>query len=174
MRPLLLVPGYRNSGPGHWQTLFEAELPGARRVEMPSFEYPRRQGWLRALDREIARCAEPPVLVAHSLGCIAVAHWARWSRQPVHGAFLVAPCDVEKSEALSALRDFAPLPAEPLPFPSMVVVSTDDPFIDVVRAQSLAFAWNARLHVIERCGHFNVASGFGPWPDGSALLSELL
>jgi predicted alpha/beta hydrolase family esterase len=114
------------------------------------------------------------VLVAHSLGCIAVAHWARSSRRAVHGAFLVAPCDVEKSGVPPAIRGFAPIPAEPFAFPAAVVVSTDDPFLDLVRGQSLAFSWGARLHVVERCGHINVEAGFGPWPDGEALLWELL
>jgi predicted alpha/beta hydrolase family esterase len=174
MRPILIVPGYRDSGPGHWQTLFEAEFLGTRRVAMPSFDRPVLHEWVGSLEEAVAACAEPPVLVAHSLGCIAVAHWATATAQAVHGAFLVAPCDVEKVSGLESLRDFAPIPVEPLPFPALVVVSTDDPFLDVIRGHSLAFSWGARLHQIERCGHVNVESGFGAWPDGQALLGELL
>src|SRR5262245_55598951 len=93
-RPILIVPGYRNSGPGHWQTRFEARFPSAQRVEMPCFERPTREAWVGALDRAIAACAQPPVLVAHSLGCIAVAHRAQKATREVRGALLVAPCDV--------------------------------------------------------------------------------
>ena len=174
MHPILIVPGYRNSGAGHWQTLFEKEFAGTRRVQMPSFDRPVRGEWVEALDRAIAACEEPPVLVAHSLGCIAVAHWARGARRAVHGSFLVAPCDVEKSSDLAALRDFAPIPLEPLEFPTVVVVSTNDPYLELARADGLAFAWDARLHVIENAGHLNTSAGYGPWPDGEALLWELL
>lgn len=174
MRPILIVPGYRGSGPEHWQTHFEETFAGARRVAMPSFDEPERSAWVDALERAVASCERPPVLVAHSLGCIAVAHWASASRRPLRGALLVAPCDVEKGGAAAALRGFAPLPSEPFGFPARVVASTDDPYLDLVRAQSLAFSWGARLRVLEGAGHINVEAGFGPWPEGEALLGELL
>lgn len=174
MRPILIVPGYRNSGEGHWQTLFEARFARARRVRMPCFEQPALGEWVDALDAAVARCARAPVLVAHSLGCIAVAHWARDTTRRVHGALLVAPCDVEKGELPPALRAFAPAPLDRLAFPSVLVASTDDPYLELTRAGDLAFAWGSRRHVVERGGHINVASGHGPWPEGEALLSELL
>jgi len=174
MRPILIVPGYRNSGKGHWQTLFEARFPGARRVQMPCFEQPSLPGWVAALDDKVARCARPPVLVAHSLGCIAVAHWARATMRPVHAALLVAPCDVEKGELPSMLRAFAPAPLERLAFPSALVASTNDPYLELTRAGDLAFAWGSRAHVIEGAGHINVASGHGDWPYGEALLAAML
>ena len=112
MRPILIVPGYRDSGPEHWQTLFETKLPGADRVRMPSFDVPDPEGWLVELDRAIAAAPAPPVLVAHSLGCIAVARWSAARRRPVHGALLVAPADVEKRALPAPVRAFAPIPTE--------------------------------------------------------------
>ena len=173
-RPILIVPGYRNSGPGHWQTLFEARFATARRVHMPCFEEPARDAWVGALDRAVAACAAPPVLVAHSLGCIAVAHWAQRATRRVHAALLVAPCDVEKSDLPGCLRGFAPLPQGPLCFPARLVASTNDPYVELNRAGEMAFAWGARTHVVENGGHLNTASGHGPWPEGEALLSALL
>ena len=172
--PILIVPGYRGSGPDHWQTLLERKLAVASRVEMPSWTEPRRPDWVFALEHAVARCAVPPVLVAHSLGCIAVAHWATTTRRRARGALLVAPCDVDRPVLAGALRDFAPLPREKLDFPSLIAASTDDPYLEVERARDLAHDWGARLHVLGARGHVNVASGFGPWFEGEALLAELL
>ena len=174
MRPILIVPGYGDSGPGHWQTLFETKLPGAERVRMPSFDAPDPTGWVAELDRAIAAAPAPPVLVAHSLGCIAVARWSAAHRRPVHGALLVAPADVEKSALPAPVRAFAPIPSEALPFPSILVASTNDPYLELVRAQSLASSWEAFLQVVPDGGHLNVESGHGSWLDGELLLGELL
>jgi hypothetical protein len=172
MRPVLIVPGYGNSGPGHWQSLLEASL-NAKRVEMPNWSFPRKVPWVDALDQAFSAFNEAPILVAHSLGCIAVAHWARTASREVAGALLVAPTDVERSDGLEILRGFAPIPKSRLPFSSMVVASDDDPFIAEARARDLARAWGSRFHLLHGAGHINTESGFGPWPAGEALLQEL-
>jgi len=177
MRPILIVPGYTNSGPGHWQSLWEAAMPTARRVQMPSWEHPRRIEWAAALDEAIARAGdtgETPLLVAHSLGCLAVVHWALDGGQPVHGALLVAPPDVERPDTLEILRDFAPIPRFGLPFPSRVVASSDDPYVSIDRARAFAEAWGSDFTDLGPRGHVNTASGFGEWPRGEALLADLL
>lgn len=172
--PILIVPGYRGSGPGHWQSILARKLPTALRVEMPSWTEPRCDAWVAALEGAVASCAPPPVLVAHSLGCVAVVHWAARSLRPVAAALLVAPCDVERPVLAGALRDFAPLPRMQLRFPSRIAASSNDAYLDLERAGDLAHDWGARLDVLGARGHINVASGFGPWPEGEALLGELL
>ena len=172
MSSLLVVPGYQGSGPDHWQTHLERKL-GARRVVMPSWTHPVREDWVAAIEREVAACQEPPLLVAHSLGCIAVAHWAAQSRRAAAGALLVAPCDVERRDLPAPLQSFAPVPEQPLRFPAQLAASTDDPYLRIDRASALARVWRARLRVIGALGHINAASGFGPWPGGEALLDEL-
>ena len=177
MPQILIVPGYQNSGPGHWQSLWEAQMADARRVEMPNWEFPRRVEWIEALDDAIRRANEeggPPLLVAHSLGCLAVVHWAQEGGQPVHGALLVAPPDVERPDTLEILRDFAPIPHFGLPFPSRVVASSDDPYVSRERARAFAEAWGSAFTELGPRGHINTASGFGEWPRGEALLAELL
>jgi predicted alpha/beta hydrolase family esterase len=114
------------------------------------------------------------VLVAHSLGCVTVAHWATDHRHEVAGALLVAPPDVEHDWAAEVVRDFAPIPLAPLPFASIVVASTDDPYADIGRAESWACAWGSRFVSLGPAGHINADSGFGPWPEGLALLDELI
>ena len=173
-RPILIVPGYHGSGPGHWQSLWEKSLPGARRVLMPSWEEPRRDAWVEALDRAIRACAEPPVLVGHSLGAVTIVHWAQGVRLPVHGALLVAPCDVDDSRSPDPIRSFAPVPIGKLDFPTLAVVSKDDPYLGYERALAFAHGWGARLVLVGACGHINAEAGFGPWAEGEAFLRELL
>ena len=173
MAILLIVPGYQNSGPGHWQSLWEAGLRDARRVEMPSWDFPRKVDWVETLDEAIAACPEPPLLVGHSLGCLAIAHWAGSHDREVRGALLAAPNDPERPEAPEATRSFAPLPRRRLPFPAILAASADDPFMDPARARQLAADWGARFVELGPCGHLNLASGHGPWPRGEALLADL-
>ncbi len=180
--PIILVPGYQNSGPGHWQSLWEASLKGALRVEMPNWEFPRRAEWMEALDDLLAHAWQetetPAVLVGHSLGCLAIVHWAAdaffSARWPVKAALLVVPADVDREDGLEGLRNFGPIPRGRLPFPSRVVASTNDPFLTPERAQSFADSWGSQFTNVGACGHMNTASGFGEWPRGEALLLDLL
>jgi predicted alpha/beta hydrolase family esterase len=175
--PYLLVPGWGDSGPEHWQTLWQPEL-GAARVNVGDWFDARKDVWIAALTDAIAvlarRDPRPPVLVAHSLGCIAIAHWAQAIRRPVRAAFLVAPADVESAPGLTMLRTFAPLPRERLPFTSLVVTSDDDEYVTVSRADAFATSWGSELHVVPGVGHLNTASGLGRWPLGRALLDALV
>jgi uncharacterized protein len=166
----LIVPGWAGSGPDHWQTAWQDEL-GASRIAMVDWCDPRRETWVAAIDEAVAAHPTPPTVIAHSLGCIATAHWAQRQRRPVRAALLVAPADVERH---TTLGDFAPLPREPLPFPSTVVTSDDDPYIAQDRAAALATDWGSDLHVIARGGHLNAASKLGSWPRGRAVLARLL
>ncbi|MDV7395191.1 alpha/beta hydrolase, partial [Arthrospira platensis SPKY1] len=87
-----MVPGWRNSEPAHWQSLWEARLPGARRVVQDDWLFPRRASWVTRLSEAILDAREERVvLVAHSLGCMAVAHLAPEVAARVDAALLVAP-----------------------------------------------------------------------------------
>jgi hypothetical protein len=137
---------------------------------------PRLDDWLAALDRQIRACPTPPVLAAHSLACPLVAHWATRNRRiGVKAALLVAPADVESpAHTPDEVRNFSPIPLGPLPFPSIVVASDDDPFVTPARARAFAQAWGGRLVMLSRAGHINADAGFGPWPEGLRLLAELV
>ena len=50
----------------------------------------RKTSVLRRCKRAVGTASKPPVLVAHSLACLLVAHWQLVSTAPVTGAFLVA------------------------------------------------------------------------------------
>ena len=113
------------------------------------------------------------VLIAHSLGCVAVAHWAAAFGHRLRGALLVAPVDVETPGfAAFPTTGFKPMPLQQLPFPSTVVASTTDEWVTLGRARQFANAWGSEFIDIGAAGHINAASGHGSWPEGLALLQK--
>ena len=173
---VLILPGFGDSGPGHWQTQWERQR-GYTRVEQDDWGRPDRDAWVERLQGVIARGgATPVILVAHSLGCVLAAHWAvRHGPAPVRGALLVAPPDVDEMQHMvPEIASFAPAPRMPLGFPAVVVMSRDDPYADPAATTALATAWGARLVDVGACGHINTDAGFGEWPQGLALLDEML
>jgi predicted alpha/beta hydrolase family esterase len=173
---VLVVPGLYNSGPGHWQTLWEKEY-GFARVEQAEWDLPRCEDWVRTLDETVSAQQVKVVLVAHSLGCIAVAHWASGAGadvcRKVKGALLVAPSDCERVDFPPGAVGFKPIPRGRLPFRSVVVASTTDPYIPIERSEELAKWWGSTFVNVGACGHITTADGFGSWPQGLALLDEL-
>ena len=175
VRPqVLIVPGWGNSGPDHWQTLWQADEPDWLRVQQRDWERPGAVAWLAAIDECVSGLAAPPVLVGHSLGAIAIVKWAAIRKGRAAGAFLVAPVDVEAFDCPSALRPFAPIPRRAIPFPVQVVASHDDPYASPARASGFAASWGAAFTDIGNAGHINSDSGHGRWPEGRALLEALL
>lgn len=169
----LLVPGWKDSGPGHWQTLWEQQLPNARRLRQRDWEHPERGEWLATLSAAVDQATSPVLLIAHSLGCLISASLPVPLRGKVAGALLVAPADVERPHAPACLQSFAPVPRQPLPFQSVVVASDDDPYCRLERAHQFAQDWGSRLVVLEQAGHINADSGLGQWPQGLKLLGAL-
>lgn len=177
--PLILtVPGLNNSGPGHWQTLWEERLDNCVRVDLGTWDRPHRNTWVNKLNLAIAGADRPVVLAAHSLGCLAVAWWASLERpRPDHrvlGALLVAPPEVDFFPADERLSGFAPTPRGPLPFPSILAASRNDPYMGIRMARRLAQSWGSGFADAGAIGHINADSGIGDWPFGRFLLGRIL
>ena len=170
----LIIPGYHGSETGHWQRHWAADHPSVEVVEQEDWDHPILSDWLHVLEAHLA-AAPGAILVAHSLGCALVAHLAgRSSASHIGGALLVAPADADAGARQDPVfADFAPLPTRALPFPSIVVASRNDPYMGFGRATELADQWGAGLVDLGEAGHINVASGYGPWPDG-VILAEAL
>ena len=173
---ILIVPGWGNSGPDHWQTRWQRKLSTARRVEQADWETPLRDDWVGRLVEAVAVAQKPVVIVAHSLGATTAVHAA--AKLPpglVAGAFLVAPPDLESLDVWPAKNGgFAPVPMTPLPFPSALVASSNDPYCSIDRARTFAAAWGSSLLEAGAAGHINTESGHGPWPEGLMQLGALL
>lgn len=171
MVTLVIVPGWRDSGPGHWQTLWAEQIPGAVRVHQDDWVTPVRTAWVASIGQTVLDAPGPVVIAAHSLGCIATTHLPPEVAAKIQGALLVAPADPERR---GILADFAPVPYQPLPYRSVLVASSNDPFCPVRTAGAYARAWGSEFVRLQGAGHINVEAGFGPWPLGLALLQSLL
>ncbi len=174
---ILIIPGFNGSGPDHWQTLWEKQY-GGERVSQRDWTRPDVEEWVASLDAALAEDAEQVVLVAHSLGCLTVAHWTQThpgNTARVRGALLVAPPDVESAANIPAsMRKFALNRQIQLPFSSILVGSENDPFMTATAAKRLSRLWGCRFVNAGAVGHINTDSKHGPWPQGEALLRDLL
>ncbi len=172
---ILIVPGLGGSGPEHWQSRWQTKLSTARRVVQKDFERPRLEAWRRRIVAEVEAAEKPVVLVAHSLGVLAVAHTAGELKGKVRGAFLVAPPTARAIAEVDAIdEDFGAVPMAPLPFPAVLVASRNDSYAQYADAEELARAWRARLVDAGIAGHINAESGHGPWPEGLLHFAKFL
>jgi len=167
----LNIPGLSNSGVKHWQTIWEQQHPSLfKRVRQKNWFQPDKDEWVTTLSKSIVNLSSPVILVAHSLGCITVTHWARnYDTSMVKGALLVAPADVEKSEQ-ECFKTFSPVPLGKLPFPSIVVASTNDNYISMERSAKWAAYWGSKFICIGDKGHINAQSGLNDWEEGRSFL----
>ena len=181
---VLIVPGLRDQVAQHWQTLLEADLRQAGRpvrsvppMGREDLDCARK---VAAIEREAAAIEGPFVIVAHSGGCIMVAHWAAQTRRTVHGALLATPPDFDAAmpsgyPTIEALQHggWFPVPRQVLPFRSIVAASRDDPLGRFERVAGLATDWGSELVDLGRVGHLNPASGYGAWPQALDLIARL-
>lgn len=172
---ILVIPGYLGSEPDHWQSRWEQKLSTARRVQQRDWAKPNRDEWVETISREIRSAKRPAVLVAHSLGVIAALHAAQQFGEKIAGAFLVAPPSEAVLREMPTIDSaFLPIPRARLPFPTIVVGSSDDPYADASSAQLLAQDIGARFIDAGAAGHINVDSGHGPWPEGSLTFAHFV
>ncbi|MGW1805289.1 RBBP9/YdeN family alpha/beta hydrolase [Streptomyces sp. NPDC002078] len=181
---VVIVPGLRDHVADHWQTLLAERLAEAGRTVRT---VPPATGNRLDLDAQVGNLAAtltpldgPVLLVAHSAGVIATVHWARRHRADVRGALLATPADLETplpdgypTPAELADHGWTPVPRAPLPFPSIVAASADDPLGAPERVAELARSWGSRLLELGAVGHLNPASGYGEWPQAEDLIRRL-
>ena len=178
---VVLVPGLRGHVEDHWQTRLAASLPGARMVTPLGRSNAGLRARVTMLDHVVQQVAGPVILVAHSAGVLVTAHWAaQYSPTRVLGALLATPPTLATElpaeyPSIAELRahGWLPIPRQPLPFPSIVAASSNDPLANPVRLGSLAASWGSRVHDLGAVGHLNPASWFGDWPEAVELIDQL-
>jgi len=174
MTNYFIVPGLGNSGPEHWQTHFEKSGNNFQRINQKEWEAPVCKDWIETIDKAVSGYElSNVVLIAHSLGCAAIAHWATVNKRKIKGAMLVSPSDTEAPNYNFPTKGFDPMPKERIDFKTMVVASTDDVWVTLDRARYFANNWNSEFISIGAAGHINVSSGFGEWKEGLEILKKL-
>ncbi|MFG2517584.1 RBBP9/YdeN family alpha/beta hydrolase [Streptomyces sp. NPDC048527] len=177
---VVIVPGLRDHVPDHWQTILANKRGDARTV--PPLENDRLNcdSQVAALDEVLSDISGTIVLIAHSAGVMTTVHWAQRHQRPIRGALLATPPDFdtplpEGHPTLEALREngWTPTPQTPLPFPSIVAASTNDPLAAFERVTDLARAWGSRLVDLGPVGHLNPACGYGEWHRAEEFIREL-
>lgn len=170
----LTIPGLHNSGPQHWQTLWENSCPQQfTRLQQKNWTNPLKDDWVNELNTCAQHTGTGLILVAHSLGAITVAHWASaYSPAYIAGALLVAPADTENTQQ-ECFKTFCPVPKNKFPFPSVVVASTNDPYCSIEKAARWSAYWGSKFICVGDKGHINAASGLGDWQEGFSVLAAL-
>lgn len=173
---ILLIPGLGDSLHGHWQHRWEHKMANARLVDQDDWNTPMLEPWLNNIEQAIIMATRPVILVGHSLGVCAIVHTAqRLKDTKVKGAYLVSPPDLDENTNVPAeALPFANVPRDPLPFPSLLIASSNDVFCTIERAADLANAWGSEFHDAGEMGHINLESGHGPWPEGLMMFTRLM
>ena len=170
---VLVLPGIGNSGPLHWQSIWEQSHPEFVRVQQRDWDNPICEEWVAVVEEAVRRAEPGVVLVAHSLACLVVAHWAAKPHLPIKAALLVAVPNSKGPNFPVEASGFSETPTQPFSFQSTVVVSDNDPYALPKYSEQLALAWGSRVVRIGSRGHINASSGLGAWPEGYELLNHL-
>ncbi len=174
MTKYFIIPGLGNSGPDHWQTWFEQSGASFQRIWQSEWDAPVCSDWINRINQALAEeDLSQVVLIGHSLGVMTIVHWAVTYGKTIKGAFLVAPSDPEDPKYTFPAKGYAPVPLKKLPFPSIVVTSSNDHWVTLERAAYFAEQWGSELVNLGEAGHINAESGHGPWPQGLDLLQQL-
>ncbi|MGO4328917.1 RBBP9/YdeN family alpha/beta hydrolase [Cupriavidus sp. 2TAF22] len=181
---VVIVPGFRDHIPEHWQSLLAERLQQQGRAVriVPQIDQDKRLRRARVanLERVVSNISGPVILVAHSVGCLITVHWAQETECTVQGVLLAAPTDYGSplppgysDPQTLADEGWTPIPRRHLKFPSIVVASRNDPLGKFERVGELAHSWGSRFVDGGEVGHLGPADGYGTWPLAEQLVQEL-
>lgn len=171
--PVLVLAGINNSGPTHWQTLWQKKYPNFVKVEHRDWDRPVCSEWVDDLELAVKKSGRDTVLVAHSMACLQVAHWAAKSTLQIHAAMLVAVPDPQGANFPQEAKGFENVPTQRFKFPSIVVASTNDAYGSAKYMEHCASNWGSKFINLGAYGHINASSGLDEWTAGYELLTSL-
>lgn len=173
---ILIIPGLGGSGENHWQSFWLKEFDNSIEVIQDDWNAPKLNNWLNKLNDSILNLDTPTILVAHSLAVSLVLHWCnQYSNPNIKGALLVAPADVDSTaHTPEIVRGFSMMPTSKIPFPSIVVASENDEYVNINRAKYFSEKWGSDFINIGHKGHINSDSNLKYWKEGQAILKKLM
>ena len=170
----VFVPGYKNSLHGHWQERWYQEGKNSHWVEQKDWDNPCCYDWVETLNALLQSIEGPILLVTHSLGGSTVVEWAKKYSANIAGAFIVAVPDVQSDNLPKEIIGYSTPPEEPLPFPSVVLASSNDFYSTLDRAAYFAHTWKSKFINLGELGHVNTDSNIGLWSEGKQLLTDFV
>jgi len=166
-KKVLLLHGWGGSDYPHWQSWLAAEL--AKKygkvsfLKFSNFDFPKLDVWKEELEAELDDF-RPNIVICHSLANTLWFHLCNDKNlKHIEKLFLVAPpsikCDIDE------LKEFFPveIPNNLNAKETILVTSTNDPFLTQNEAKELQHKLNIPMKVLENAGHINADSGFGKW-----------
>ncbi|WOT04374.1 RBBP9/YdeN family alpha/beta hydrolase [Shewanella youngdeokensis] len=181
MLNIVFVAGYGNSTKGHWQHSWSQKVSDSYNsywVEQADWDNPNCADWIDALNVLVQSLQGPILLVSHSLGGSTIVEWshkyAATGAANVLGAFMVAVPDVNSEHFPKAITGYGDAPSVKLPFPSLMLASTNDPYATLASTQKMVKQWGCRLTVMGELKHINAESNLGLWPEGYQLLTDFI
>lgn len=167
---VLILHGWGGSDFPHWQSHLASEV--AKNYGTVSFfafsnpEFPTLDVWRQELITHLEEFA-PDIIICHSLANILWFHLCNGgslhAMKKVQKLYLVAPPRLDC--AIGELSTFFPVgaPKELHAMKTLLITSTDDPYLSTHEAQLLQETLGVDMMVLQEAGHINTASGFGRW-----------
>lgn len=184
--PVVVIPGWQGSGPGHWQSWLEEQLSEAGRravrPDLPDLDRPELAGWLAALRSVLAGLpADGYDVVAHSLGALLWLHHVADPGDSPRAARVVLVAPPSPSADLVAVAERAGFPSPdasraffPPPMDvdtvrhgadgTVLVAGDDDPYTPEGIATAYGLPLKIATTIVPGAGHLNEEAGYGPWP----------
>ena len=172
----LILHGWGGSDAPHWQA--ELACEAAKNYGTVSFplldncHFPSRNRWIRQV-KQILIDFKPDTVVCHSL---ANTLWF-WLCQEknmitIERLFMVSPPSLKTEE--QTIKTFFPceVPENIHAKEIHMIVSDNDPWVEMEEAETIAFQINASFMTIHNAGHINADSGYGKWEFIEKLVLE--
>jgi uncharacterized protein len=169
---IVIVPDHGGVDARHWLAHWRSNYPRVMRLAGHDTHELSCRKWVRGIDEAVAACGPHTTIVAHGLGCLAVAHWAQISTRPIDAAMLVSVSDPASERFPKNASGFRPVPRSVLPFRTLIVATETDG--DYRHALDRAHEWDASLVVVGRISHDTHPQARQTWDEGLNLLWNLV
>ncbi len=167
MDRFLILHGWGGSDYPHWQAWLAAEL--AKDYGVVAFplihhpHHPNKKKWMAQFRKWLELC-KPTTVICHSLACTVWMALCEEGVDEVERLLLVAP--PSRHTDIELLKQFFPhkLPKSLQAKEATMVVSTNDPYLDIDEAKAYQEHFGCEMVILENAGHINDKSGYGEWP----------
>jgi len=162
----LILHGWGGSDAPHWQAELASEI--AKNYGTVSFplldncHFPSKNRWVKQL-KTLLEEFKPDTVVCHSLANT-LWFWLCQEEIPqIKRLFMVSPPSL--TTEVDTIKTFFPctMPEKLYADKVQMIVSDNDPYIEVAEAEEIAKYYDIPLTTIKDAGHINADSGYGKW-----------